>query len=200
VVLKIRNPKQFKTPFNDEGRECTACGEFKVWGEFSVHNRSASKRTSKCKACKKLDRPARDIKREKFCAKTRIEEIKKTDPLLHKARLLRQTCISRIPKDDLRRVTTPPVKEFHDWLLSQQPFTCYYSGEQINGIKFHVDHKKPLERGGTNEVSNLCIASPKMNTAKGGLSEEEFQSLLALVSTWEDKGERLFRRLRQGFY
>lgn len=198
--MKVTNPRQFKTVFSEEGRECTACGEFKKWEDFTVHSRSATGRTSKCKKCKKEDRPARNFTREKYCAKVQKEKIKKSNPLLFKARAIRSKLIARTGKDDPRRASTPVVADIVEWLKTIQPFVCYYSGVPITLDKCHVDHKEPFDRGGTNELSNLCLTSPKMNTAKGGLNEKEFKSLLILIQTWEDKGEGLLRRMRQGFY
>lgn len=171
-----------------------------MWEFFPIHNRSATKRTSKCKDCKKENRPARDLKREGYCYKRRRKQVKKETPLLYKARLIRTKLFGRVKKDDPRKEETPTSNEIYDWLISQQPFVCYYSQELIKGVDFHIDHKTPLHRGGSNLLNNLCIASPKMNTAKGGLNEKEFKELLVLVKTWDDGGESLLRRMRQGFY
>lgn len=63
-----------------------------------------------------------------------------------------------------------------------------------------IDHKIPLQRGGTNSLDNLCLASASMNRAKGTLTHTEFIDLLALINTWEDKGKSLLTRLKQGHF
>lgn len=200
LKLKIRTPKQFKTPFNDMGRECTACGEFKIWEDFPLHLRSTTKRASKCKFCKKQDRPARGIKREVYCAKKHLQALKESDPIEMKARLVRGSLLSRARKNpDLKR-DTPTKEEIKSWLEKQKPFKCYYSGVDIKVFDAVLDHKQPVQLGGRNTLDNLCITNKKHNTSKGWLTEKEYKDLLHLISTWEDRGEGLLKRLRQGFY
>lgn len=74
--------------------------------------------------------------------------------------------------------------------------TCHYSGEKITPAKSEIDHRTPVAKGGTNEFSNLCLSSPAMNKAKGDMTEEEFRSLLNLLSTFEDGGKTVLMRLR----
>ncbi len=193
-----RNPRQFKTPFNETGRECTACGEFKVWEDFNVASKSFTGRTSLCKLCKKSKKKPRNFKREKHCARLHKANLKKSQPYLLKARNIRSSLLNRARKFPELRSSTPTTPEILNW-LEQQPLICYYSGEKVTLWDMHIDHKIPPFRGGTNELNNLCIASIKMNSSKGQMTEGEFKSLLDLISTWEDKGEKLLIRLRQGF-
>jgi 5-methylcytosine-specific restriction endonuclease McrA len=197
-IFKPRNIKQFKTKALPEGRECTACGEFKVWAEYNVAKKSHSGRTSKCKVCIRAHRPARDIKKEVIDHKKRKLALKKAQPYLVKARAIRSSLLNRARRFPELRDSTPAIVDIHQWLLAQ-PLTCYYSGEKVTLWDMHIDHKIPPIRGGTNELSNLCIASVKMNSSKGQMTEKEFKSLLELVQTWEDKGNRILIRLRQGF-
>jgi 5-methylcytosine-specific restriction endonuclease McrA len=106
--------------------------------------------------------------------------------------------LSRV-KEKALKDSTPSREELENWLRSSD-LKCYYSGEQLGLFTLHVDHKQPLVRGGTNALNNLCFASPHMNTAKGNMTEKEFKSLLKLISKWEDKGESLLRRLKQGHF
>ena len=55
--------------------------------------------------------------------------------------------------------------------------------------------KEPLERGGTNDLQNLCLTTKEMNTTKGTMTESEFKQLLSLVGGWADEG-RMLARLR----
>ena len=197
-TVKPRNPRQFKTPFSDEGRECTSCGSFKPWEDFSVTTKSYTGRTSQCKACKKLGRKPRDIKKEKFSAKANKARLKVSDPCLAKARLIRQSLLNRARKFPEIRQTTPLVADIKVWLESQE-LVCYYSKLAVSLWDMHIDHKVPPFRGGDNSLGNLCISSAKMNSSKGQMTEEEFLSLIELVSSWEDKGDKLLIRLRQGY-
>lgn len=198
--MTSKNTNKFKTDIFQDGRVCTGCGEHKPWEAFSVHTRSKTGRTSKCKVCKYEKRKSLPRTKEYVSATKRKKLLKKTDPLEYKARNIRNRLLSRV-KDhsDSRRKTTPTKAEIKSWLETQD-FICYYSGEPLDIFDMHVDHKVPFNRGGTNQLENLCLCTSRMNTAKGGLNEEEFKQLLQLISSWEDGGERLLRRLRQGFY
>lgn len=120
-----------------------------------------------------------------------------TNPCLIRARNLRASLLRRVSQK--LKQSTPTIEELYKWLNIDE-YKCYYSNEILTIDNLTIDHKIPLSRGGTNELNNLCICSRKMNTIKGQLTEEEFNELLELVSKWEDGGESLFRRIRQGFF
>ncbi len=44
---------------------------------------------------------------------------------------------------------------------------CWWCGKVIKDGKYHVDHKMPLSRGGSNAPENLCISCPYCNDSKG---------------------------------
>lgn len=108
----------------------------------------------------------------------------------YRARNLRSSMGRRAP--DLPR---PSTDELEAWLRSQ-PAHCSYTGELLDIADLHVDHMIPLDRGGTHDLSNLCLASPAANRAKGAMSGDEFHLLLHLVSGWPDRGADLMKRLR----
>lgn len=119
------------------------------------------------------------------------------EPCLIKARNLRSSLNKRISPE--LKYTTPTIDVLYKW-LKRDKYICYYSLEELTLDNLTIDHKIPLFRGGTNDLSNLCICSRKMNNIKGQLTEKEFKSLLKLVSKWEDGGASLFKRIRQGFF
>ncbi len=47
--------------------------------------------------------------------------------------------------------------------------------------KYHVDHIRPLSRGGSNARGNLCLACPSCNIAKGAQHPEAFARSLGLL-------------------
>jgi hypothetical protein len=63
-------------------------------------------------------------------------------------------------------------------LFVSQEYTCYYCNKPFfNGkldIKFHIDHKTPLSRGGTSDISNIALACPKCNLSKNTKTDIEF--------------------------
>jgi 5-methylcytosine-specific restriction endonuclease McrA len=125
-------------------------------------------------------------------AKQRTEFLKKTDPLKLKARNLRSGFRTRSKEG----INIPTTKEIEEWLKSISNFVCHYTGVPLDKNDFSVDHKIPLDRGGDNSFKNLCICTKQMNTTKGTMTEKEFKQLLSFLSKWEDKGEKLLRRLR----
>jgi 5-methylcytosine-specific restriction endonuclease McrA len=58
-------------------------------------------------------------------------------------------------------------------LLEQQGNECGYCGAPLFS-EFHIEHIIPLGFGGTNNLSNLCIACPPCNLAAGGLVFQDF--------------------------
>lgn len=93
----------------------------------------------------------------------------------------------------------PTAPSILQW-LTEQPMTCHYSGEKITPATMQIDHKTPLHRGGTNDLSNLCLASKAMNNAKGSMTEREFRSLQNLISTFPDGGAEVLTRLKRASF
>lgn len=89
----------------------------------------------------------------------------------------------------------PTRIEIQEWLESQHPIKCYFTGSFISNEVVELDHKTPLIRGGKFDLSNVGITSRWYNNIKGQMTEKEFRQLLKLVSKWEDGGQSLFRRL-----
>jgi len=87
--------------------------------------------------------------------------------------------------------------------LRCQPLRCTYCNRPLNASKagrMNLDHRIPLNRGGTAAVHNIVLACSGDNRAKGNCTEEEFRSLRALVAGWQDGGKDLFRRLKLGWF
>jgi hypothetical protein len=61
-------------------------------------------------------------------------------------------------------------------MLSEQGMLCYYCGDPLVG--FHIEHKTPLARGGSNGPENLCIACPHCNARKHTKTEDEFFAII----------------------
>jgi len=74
----------------------------------------------------------------------------------------------------------------HKQLLSlakQQNHCCYYCGDSffINGTLeyyFEVEHKTPISRGGTNDITNIALACKGCNARKGVQTAEEFLEMI----------------------
>lgn len=63
-------------------------------------------------------------------------------------------------------------------LHKMQRGRCAYCKEAVPPGKATVDHKQPLSRGGTHEMSNLYMACEDCNKRKGSMTEAEFLDYL----------------------
>lgn len=70
--------------------------------------------------------------------------------------------------------------------FSDQQGRCFYCRETLT--KFHVDHKTPISRGGSNGPENIAIACPFCNLSKGARTEAEFRVIRA-AATGGSSGE-----------
>lgn len=79
-----------------------------------------------------------------------------------------------------------PSKREMEKKLCLQDARCAYCGSYLNG-RFHVDHKVPVSRGGTNDSENLQYTCPRCNMLKGAMTHEEFLvSKKRPARKWED--------------
>ena len=62
--------------------------------------------------------------------------------------------------------------EIRAYLLEKYTRKCCYCGKQ--NVPFEVEHITPRSRGGSNRVSNLCLACHPCNEAKGNQTATEF--------------------------
>lgn len=61
-------------------------------------------------------------------------------------------------------------------LYCEQSGVCHYCGQHIVFVRWTVDHKFPLVRGGTNHAGNIVGCCGTCNGAKGALSYDEFMA------------------------
>lgn len=106
------------------------------------------------------------------------------------ARLTRFAPISSITQElvrfDLQQLENPEISgveyqqgvlqgyEIREYLLNKWERTCAYCG--ITGIALQVEHIHPRAKGGSDRISNLCLACEKCNVKKGTQSIEQFLS------------------------
>lgn len=204
VKKKLNLKKSLETFFDENGRECTRCGSYKTWGLFGISRKTATGRQSVCKECKnsraKMTRKAKGRRKENYSAKKRREFLKETRPLYWRANNIRSSLMRRAREAGMPIEDIASRDVIEQWLKDQEPLVCYYTNKPIDILESHIDHKVPLKRGGGNSLDNLCVTDPKINSAKGAMTEEEFKSLLKLIGTWEDEGVYLLSRLRMGHF
>ena len=70
-------------------------------------------------------------------------------------------------------------------LFDVQSGSCVYCGTELNrtgSSHYHIDHIKPLSRGGTNYVDNLQLLCPHCNLSKSKKTHEEFLIYRQLIA------------------
>jgi 5-methylcytosine-specific restriction endonuclease McrA len=61
--------------------------------------------------------------------------------------------------------------------LASQKGLCWWCGKAV-GERYHVDHRIPLSRDGSNGPENICIACPECNLSKGNKLPHEWNGRL----------------------
>lgn len=190
----VSNPNQFRSRIDDDGRCCTKCDIYKYWDEYAISSKTVTGRASSCTACVRnrvgMKPRVRNVKRERAAQKISRVHRKATKPLSVKAANIRSGMRRRA-----KHLPAPSTKEILEW-LEAQPMVCAYTAAELSVHDFSVDHRTPLERGGTNDLGNLCVCTKEVNTTKGTMTEAEFRALIAVCASWDDKGTKLFGRLR----
>lgn len=86
-----------------------------------------------------------------------------------RARDMRRRALKR--KADIEhRITHTTIED----LLIKYNEKCAYCGKCVKE-EYHIDHKRPLSRGGGNEFENLALSCPTCNFKKGAMTSEEFR-------------------------
>jgi 5-methylcytosine-specific restriction endonuclease McrA len=62
-------------------------------------------------------------------------------------------------------------------IYKQQNGLCWWCGKPV-GDDYHIDHRIPLVRGGSNAPENLCISCPSCNMSKGSKMPGEWNGRL----------------------
>ncbi|NEO02955.1 MAG: HNH endonuclease, partial [Moorea sp. SIO3I7] len=109
---------------------------------------------------------------------------------------VREIWIERV-KFDTQKMQNPEISgveyqqgelvgyEVREYLLEKWGRECTYCGKQ--NVPLQVEHIHPISKGGSNRVSNLCLACEKCNQRKGNKPIEEFlkkkPSLLQKIKT-----------------
>ncbi len=75
---------------------------------------------------------------------------------------------------------TPQVVEqvYKNNIKKYGVLTCYLCLKPIKSKEDSLEHKNPIKKGGTNEISNLEVAHLRCNFIKGSRTEEEYYQYL----------------------
>lgn len=171
IMLKRRNPE-------DGTVKCAKCKEWKPVAQFVKS--TGGQPHSYCKPCssvwfherrgtpEEIRKPYRPAYRLTDEEKRRNK--REANQRAHQAR---------------RAAGAAPHKFDIGRIYCMQDAECIYCKTPLT--RYHIDHKHPVSRGGTNDLTNLHLTCPACNMAKGAMTHEEF-----LVS----KRRRLPRNIR----
>ncbi len=87
-------------------------------------------------------------------------------------------------------------------LYHRQSHRCYYCLEplgppgKLHQAVFHIEHRTPLSRGGSNYPHNVCLACPGCNMQKGTMTADEYLAFRRRKTGAETKC--IVRRKREG--
>ena len=87
-----------------------------------------------------------------------------------------------------RRIRFSP--ELKGGLHRDQVGRCMYCGRAMGVEYLHIDHRNPVDRGGSNEVENLQLLCPPCNTLKSNQTDQEFRSRFRSVLAGRTPGPR----------
>ena len=106
-----------------------------------------------------------------------VEQAERVERVLERKFQRRVSYLERSPaiRSAARFLKSLLVKEAADPAMQ---ISCYYCGISIHASASHLEHKRPVSRGGGNTRGNLVLSCPKCNLKKGRKTHEEFLKLL----------------------
>lgn len=110
-------------------------------------------------------------------ARARLDHALREDAALGEKRLRR---LERSPavRANQGRLKERLIAEADPWGLGL--VRCFYCRRRVRARRAHIDHRRPVSKGGTNERSNTVLACARCNLAKGGMTEAAFRRRMRL--------------------
>lgn len=202
--FKCRDIAKRKTTYDDikEMKRCACCGE---WKPFSMYSEQKSEKSSKtgislqayCRPCSlkksnewaELNKKAKAIhkkeanKRAKDRGYVYVPSAEQTEKYNASQREYRKKNMSkvlmwnRLRRHKERAAGALPHPYEIGILLCEQDAKCVYCGVLLSD-KYHIDHKTPVSRGGTNDLENLQLLCVTCNLKKSAKTHTEYSMKL----------------------
>jgi 5-methylcytosine-specific restriction endonuclease McrA len=149
-------------------KQCRRCGEvLPVTQEhFFRHSGMTDGYENRCKVCSRYNSshftptPTVHSLALKRATKERARDLNALQRRRRRARIA--SASGEHSKEDIPRI------------LILQKKRCWWCGEKIKGRKYHVDHRIPITRGGSDNPENLVISCPECNLLKHTKLPQEF--------------------------
>lgn len=169
-------------------RRCNRCKEFKAPSEFHRSAQGIDGLAASCKECvcaarrnwykndpkhaKALETAAKQLRNK--AAREALEEWRLLHPAVYPDRARRANQRRRAQINDAGGCfTVAQIKALH----VLQKGLCWWCQEPLSA-RYHIDHRIPLSRGGSNDISNLVLSCPHCNLSKGAKMPYEFAGRL----------------------
>ncbi len=87
-----------------------------------------------------------------------------------------------------KRTAIPKAIRFE--VFKRDAFTCQYCGAKSPDVALHVDHIKPVSKGGENEIINLITACQSCNSGKSDIELDDDTAIQKQRAQLDDLNER----------
>lgn len=203
--MACRDSLKRSTIYDDEGqkKKCSLCEQWKSFADFAVSRGAKAARTgvalqAYCRKCslEKSEEWARSNPESKKQHR-RVSYARNIDSLRAKARnrtpeqraqinqraliyrgksLAKRLLLNRLRRHRLRAAGEIPDRYEIGRMLCSQDARCTYCMRLL--MQYHIDHKTPVSRGGTNDAANLQLLCPTCNLKKSAATHEEYMARL----------------------
>lgn len=153
-------------------RECSICREVKTLTEFALYSRGTPRR--QCRECQNLrDAELKTQPHRQAVARACHVRWRSTE-----AGRLRHVLSENLRR--ARKLASPgritPLDIEQMW--TDQAGRCAYCAGMLK-LGYHIEHKVPLSRGGSNGAENICLSCKTCNHKKHARTDVEFLQLMA---------------------
>ena len=198
IVVAIPEPSTIKI---DPGSKTTGIAlvqrEKIIWGAELTHRGQTIKASLESRRSLRRGRRNRHTRyrQARFLNRTRLKgwlapslQHRVENTLTWVKRLIKLAPIDLIVQElvrfDLQQIENPEISgmeyqqgtlfgyEVREYLLNKWDRKCAYCG--VDNVPLQIEHIHPKAKGGTNRISNLCLACEKCNVKKGTQNIEQF--------------------------
>lgn len=204
--MACRDALKRSSIYDDMGqrKRCSLCAQWKSFADFAVQRGEKAARTgvalqAYCRKCslEKSEEWARNNPESKkkhrlvsysrniesLRAKARNKTTEQREQINRRAliyrgkTLARRLLLNRLRAHRQRASGAMPDRYEIGRMLCSQDARCTYCMGLL--IQYHIDHKTPVSRGGTNDIANLQLLCPVCNLKKSASTHEEYMARLA---------------------